>query len=225
MVAAKGRAAKASRATRRRLDTRERLVEAAQRIVARKGIDATTIADITDEADVGIGSFYNHFASKERMIETLVARAIEIHGAGLDRLVSGVSDPAERFSICVRHTIRMADHDPIWAWFTVRAGIYIRELGSGLGVRLLRDLTDGVERGRFSPRELRSALVVIGGAVVASMQGRLLGLPDLPDEALVAENLLRMLGVPPLEAERIGHLPLGDAHDSTLRTGTGGDER
>ena len=65
-VAAQGRAA------RPRMWTRERLTEAARRVIARKGIDATTIADITSEADVGIGSFYNHFKSKEDLVGTLV---------------------------------------------------------------------------------------------------------------------------------------------------------
>ncbi len=217
--------APASRAARQRMRTREKLVEAARVVIARKGIDATTIADITGEADVGIGSFYNHFESKERLIETLVAQAIETHGIALDRLVDDVADPAERFAICVRHTIRMADHDPVWAWFTVRAGIYFRELESGLGVRLIRDLARGIEARRFTPRDLRSALVVIGGATVAAMQGRLLGLPDLPPDSGIAENLLRMLGVPAAEAERIASRPLGDVTAEPVRTGTRGEER
>jgi AcrR family transcriptional regulator len=222
-----GRAAEAQavdRATRRRLETRERLLAGARAVIARQGIDATSIADITSQADVGVGSFYNHFASKEALVETLVAQAIETHGAVLDRLVADVSDPAERFAICLRHTIRMADHDPVWAWFTVRAGLYVRELELGLGVRLLRDLRHGIETGRFTPRDLRAVLVVIGGATVAAMQGRLLGVPNLPDGSLIAENLLRMLGVPAEEAERIASRPLAglppEAASESPRRGT-----
>ena len=217
--------APASRAARQRMRTRERLVAAARAVIARRGIDATTIADITTEADVGIGSFYNHFDSKEQLIETLVAQAIETHGAALDRRVAAVSDPAERFAICVRHTIRMADHDPVWAWFTVRAGLYVRELESGLGVRLLRDLGRGIETGRFTPRDVRSALVVIGGAVVAAMQGRLLGVPDLPGDPLVAEQLLRMLGVPAGEAQRVAAVPLDELEDDAPHIAANGGVR
>ncbi|MCC6642260.1 MAG: helix-turn-helix transcriptional regulator [Deltaproteobacteria bacterium] len=215
----------ASRAVRRRMRTRERIVAAARAVIARKGIDATTIADITTEADVGIGSFYNHFESKERLVETLVAQAIETHGVTLDRCVAAVSDPAERFAICVRHTIRMADHDPVWAWFTVRAGAYLRELESGLGVRLIRDLASGIESGRFTPRDLRSSLVVIAGAVVAAMQGRLLGARDLPADHLIAEQLLRMLGVPAHEAERTAAVPIGELEGEPQRTTANGGAR
>jgi AcrR family transcriptional regulator len=163
-------AAAQSRAARQRMWTRERLTEAARRVIARKGIDDTTIADITSEADVGIGSFYNHFKSKEDLVGTLVGQAIEVHGAALDRLVADVSDPAEVFAICIRHTIRMADHDPVWAWFTVRAGLYVRNSVRARRA-LMRDLVRGIESGRFTPRDRPSALVVIGGAVVAAMQG------------------------------------------------------
>ncbi len=217
--------APASRAARRRMRTRERLVDAARAVIARQGIDVTTIADITSEADVGTGSFYNHFESKERLIETLVAQAIETHGAALDRRIDSLSDPAEIFSICVRHTIRMADHDPVWAWFTVRAGLYVRELESGLGVRLLRDLGRGIESGRFIKGDVRSALVVIGGAVVAAMQGRLLGVHDLPPDHQITEQLLRMLGVPPEEAERIASVPLDDPPIETARSAAPGGVR
>lgn len=214
-----------SRAARQRMWTRERLTEAARRVIARKGIDDTTIADITSEADVGIGSFYNHFKSKEDLVGTLVGQAIEVHGAALDRLVADVSDPAEVFAICIRHTIRMADHDPVWAWFTVRAGLYVREFESALAARLMRDLVRGIESGRFTPRDMPSALVVIGGAVVAAMQGRLLGMLGAPADHLIAEHLLRMLGVPAGEAQRIASLPLGEAVAEDARRSASGGTR
>jgi AcrR family transcriptional regulator len=200
-----------SRMARRRASARERLIESARTLIARKGIDETTIADITDAADVAIGSFYNHFRSKEELVESLVATAIETHGTALDSLAASVSDPAELLSICIRHTVRMADHDPVWAWFAVRAGLYVRELELGLGARLMRDLQRGIDSGCFTPRDVRSALVVIGGATVAAMQGRLIGVLDEPADHLIAEHVLRMLGVPAAEAERIANLPLGES--------------
>jgi AcrR family transcriptional regulator len=48
------------RHTRRREQTRAKLVEAARTLFARHGVDNTRINQITDEADVGFGSFYNH---------------------------------------------------------------------------------------------------------------------------------------------------------------------
>ena len=95
--------------------------------------------------------------------------------------------------------------------FAVRAGLYVRELELGLGVRLLRDLQRGIDSGRFTPRDVRSALVAIGGAAVAAMQGRLLGVLTEPADHFIAEHVLRMLGVPADEAERIANLPLAES--------------
>src|SRR4030095_6692086 len=60
-----GRRGTAGRVARRRLETRARLVRAARELMARKGVGATSIQEITEAADVGFGSFYNHFDSKE----------------------------------------------------------------------------------------------------------------------------------------------------------------
>jgi hypothetical protein len=66
-------------------------------------------------------------------------------------------------------------------------------------------------------------LVVIGGAAIAAMQGRLLGVLDTPADHLIAEHLLRMLGVPADEAERIASLPLGEPVTADARpSGQGG---
>ena len=54
----KGRrtAGTAGRGARRRLETRARLVRAARELMARKGVGATSIQEITEAADVGFGS-------------------------------------------------------------------------------------------------------------------------------------------------------------------------
>src|SRR6516225_8787809 len=85
----------ADRSTRRRLETRARLVHAAREIMARKGVGATSIQEITDAADVGFGSFYNHFASKEAIAEAVMEEAIESFGDAADRIADVVADPAE----------------------------------------------------------------------------------------------------------------------------------
>jgi len=53
-----------SRHQRRRLHTRELLIQAALYLVLEKGYDALTIQDITDQADLGRGTFYIHFKDK-----------------------------------------------------------------------------------------------------------------------------------------------------------------
>ena len=56
------------RRSRRTADTRERLFRSAVELFARKGFAETTVEDITNAADVGKGTFFNYFPSKEHIL-------------------------------------------------------------------------------------------------------------------------------------------------------------
>jgi tetracycline repressor-like protein len=83
------------RHARRREATRANLVDAAKGLFARQGVDNTRIQEITDEADVGFGPFYNHFESKEALIEVVLADTIAAQAAEIDALTAQLDDPAE----------------------------------------------------------------------------------------------------------------------------------
>ncbi len=59
-----------SRHERRRLQTRQLLIQTALRLILEKGYDAISIQDITDRADLGRGTFYIHFKDKEDVVWT-----------------------------------------------------------------------------------------------------------------------------------------------------------
>jgi AcrR family transcriptional regulator len=56
------------RRQRRGAETRERLFRAALRLFADQGFAETTVEDITNAADVGKGTFFNYFPSKEHLL-------------------------------------------------------------------------------------------------------------------------------------------------------------
>ena len=59
------------RGARRKQATRMRLLQAAFRLMAEKGRDNVAISEITEAADVGFGSFYYHFESKDGVFAAL----------------------------------------------------------------------------------------------------------------------------------------------------------
>jgi len=66
-----------SRSQKRVKRTRKKLKKAALDIFSEKSVDATTVEDITEKADLGKGTLYQHFADKEEIVITLVEEAIE----------------------------------------------------------------------------------------------------------------------------------------------------
>src|SRR5919197_3761704 len=61
--------------TERKQDKRERLVACARQVIYQQGVEATTIADIAQAADVPVGNVYYYFKTKDE----LVAAAIDGH--------------------------------------------------------------------------------------------------------------------------------------------------
>ena len=56
------------RRQRRSADIRERLFRSALELFAKKGFAETTVEDITEAADVGKGTFFNYFPSKDHIL-------------------------------------------------------------------------------------------------------------------------------------------------------------
>lgn len=59
------------RRERKRTETRERIFRAALELFAQQGFFETTVEEITEAADVGKGTFFNYFPSKEHVLGML----------------------------------------------------------------------------------------------------------------------------------------------------------
>src|SRR5262249_56330980 len=74
---------------------RERLLDAAVRLIAREGIDNVRIARIATEAGVSAGLVHYHFASRDALLEEAIEHSYERAGdMRLAPLGEGPADPA-----------------------------------------------------------------------------------------------------------------------------------
>jgi AcrR family transcriptional regulator len=198
----------ASRFERRRARTRQALITAARQILAETGESTASIQEIAERADVGFGSFYNHFETKTALFDAAVADALEEFGQLFDGLTEGIEDPAERFAASVRLTLRLAAfHPEITQIMRLRGLVHLHE-DIGLSPRALRDLTSGRESGRFKIEDPAIALSAVGGAMLGLLQ--LNAVTELDDHTgeQMAELILRMLGIPVDEARELAARPL-----------------
>lgn len=61
--------AQQNRRERKKEETRGRILNAAFKLFVQNGFEATTVDQIAEEADIGKGTFYNYFPSKEGVLE------------------------------------------------------------------------------------------------------------------------------------------------------------
>ncbi|MGF6733596.1 AcrR family transcriptional regulator [Paraburkholderia youngii] len=216
-------AARSPRVARRQFETRLRLLDAAFELVAQKGMDGVTITEITNAANVGFGSFYNYFDSKEGIFAALVEWLFEEFAGTLDRLAAGLPDPAEAVAVSVRHTLLRAYREPVWGQLLIREGLSTRVLSRGLGQRLLRDTKRGISERRFMVADELMCVFSVIGTVVAGVAAEL-HFSGFSKQAVRARKTLRSrhdkfaestaamvlqaFGIKRAEAEKIARRPL-----------------
>src|ERR1700740_1753856 len=111
-----------NRLERRKMRTRAALIRAAQSFMAAGKVNVPVL-EITQAADVGMGSFYNHFDSKEQLFQAAVNEVLDIHGALLDRLAESLQDPAEIFASSFRLTGRLFRRRPDLSRVLLNSGL------------------------------------------------------------------------------------------------------
>ena len=207
-LAAPPATAPSDRQARRRRQTRTRLVRAAATLFARQGADNTRINEITDEADVGFGSFYNHFKSKEEIVEAVLTETLAAQGAAVAALAGGLADPAEVVAVAHRHFVELARTDPDWAWLLIRLDVSQKLALSALGPFAEQDIAAGIKAGRFRVANRRIAMLDAGGALLAVMRDVLDGRAPKDAGRLHAEGVLRLLGLAPVDAAEVARRPM-----------------
>jgi AcrR family transcriptional regulator len=182
------------------LQTRARLVEAGRRLIGDRGFDGVAVASITDEADVGVGSFYNYFRSKRDLLDVITAEVTGLLDEVLARSTARLRHPAERVAACVRHVVRLAGSDPTWAWFVLRASDAEPRLAASVTAPIERHVRAGIASRCFTVEDVTVAMNAVGGALLYVMRGTLLGEVGPDGDRITAEYVLRLLGVSPVTA-------------------------
>lgn len=198
--------------------TRAALIAAGRRLFSERAVDAVTVDDIVQTAEVGKGSFYNHFTDREALVRAISA---EIR-AGVERAVgranAEVEDPAHRMARAVCTYLRYALDEPERAGVLVRIHSGHTSMTAPLNRGLVDDIAKGLAAGRFAVPTLESgALYVMGVTQLALV--RVVQEPTQSLAVSLAQQmcalLLRGLGLPGAEADLIA----AQASDEIVRQG------
>jgi AcrR family transcriptional regulator len=191
-----------SRGYKKRERTRQQLVTAGTAILAEKG-EALTISDVVARAEVSNGTFYNYFADRDELIDTLAELSLITLAAQSAIETLADQDPARRFAYATLRVLRRAAEDPTWGRVVLRLLDRRHAYSRDIGGYLREDLTSGFDEGRFEygPDEITMDVVV--GLILMSIRRIVRGevSPDHAERAL--ERGLTILGIAKDEARTL----------------------
>ncbi|MGA7323325.1 MAG: TetR/AcrR family transcriptional regulator [Rhodomicrobium sp.] len=198
-----------SRSEKRREDTRRRLMKATYEIIAKRGLEGLVIQDITEVAEVGYGSFYNHFTSKDAIVAAVIDASRDFAREIYRRLATSTSDRAEAFALELLACLRLSKEDKTWGWFILRTVLSGEGNRSGVGADLRHALDACIQAG-ILPGNLEMAYEVTGGLLLIGTL-RLLR-EDLPSDypTKVVQTILKYLCFSDSKIEAILSKPFPD---------------
>jgi AcrR family transcriptional regulator len=198
-----------TRTDRRRVQTRRKLTAAARELIAESGVANLRVGEITERADVGRGSFYNHFESKDDVVAAVVRDSLEeLATSVVAAVVDSADDAAAGASAADRRFLRLAYDDPAFARLLVQLGTADTLFMDAVRPYARDALERGIASGRFQVSNLDVVLTMLAASAIALIRSMLEGGAPPDADQYHAESVLRMLGVPPDEALEISRRPL-----------------
>jgi AcrR family transcriptional regulator len=206
VLSATGRIAEGRVATRQR-KIRQALVDAGYRVISEKGVDAATMQEIADIADVGAGTIYSYFKSKDDLAVAVMEKVMHRLAQRIEEVTNSFTDPAQVYAFGLRTVMEAATGDPRWKRLLNRSEVIADAMFRCMGPFAMRDLENATRAGRFRITNIeltwKIATHAIIGASLAITKGELP--PDSIDEIVV--RLLCMSGLSVEQAEDLAGRP------------------
>jgi AcrR family transcriptional regulator len=202
-----------TRSERKKRRNRQALIEAGYEVMARKGIDAATMSEIAELADVGAGTVYNYFESKDELAMYVMEQVMERLAQRIEAVTNSFTDPAQVYAFGIRNVMKAATTDQRWRWLLRRSEVIAGAMYRVMGPYAIRDIRTAVAAGRYRVEDpdlaWRQATHAIVGFSLAVCDKNVL--PWKMDEAVV--NLLGMVGVDRDQAWEVAKRPCPDLPD------------
>ncbi|MFC2970285.1 TetR/AcrR family transcriptional regulator [Acidimangrovimonas pyrenivorans] len=205
------------RVARRQRRNREALIRAARLEMMEKGLDAATMLEIAERADVGAGTVYNYFKSKEELALAAMEDVMRDLSLRIKTVTDSFDDPARVYAFGLRNLLETASGDSRWRQLLSRTEVIADAIYRQTGPYAIADLEAAKAAGCFDFADAallwRLSTHAIVGVSLAITHGDLAR--SVVDETVI--RLLCMAGVdvptatelarrpcPPLPPEEVG---------------------
>ncbi|MET4051708.1 AcrR family transcriptional regulator [Frigoribacterium sp. PvP054] len=158
-----------SRTSRRTRDTRRKLIEAGVVLLRRADYAAVPVAEITQLADVGLGTFYNHFAGKDELFDQAVQSVLEAQTDRMTALGRAGDSPTTAAAIAMHVVLGLTESDPAVAVVVARNGLRLLDAEAALVPQARALVEAGQAAGSFAELDVDLALSLVGGSLLGGL--------------------------------------------------------
>ena len=185
------------------------ILEAARRVMARYGMQGTTVDRVAEEAKVAKGTIYLYFQSKDELVHAAVLEGLREMVAETVRSDDSSMPPLDRIRnlILAQYRIQASNQDFLKTLIIgnsldiegeSQAGRDFMRVYAGYLDFVASVLQDAIDRGAIRPIDSQFAGFMLGELITGSLRRRLLKLASTPLEAdadAVVELFLRGIQV------------------------------
>lgn len=184
----------------KRQRTRGCLLDSAIDVLAKQGINNAKISDITAQAGLANGTFYNHFKDKEQLVaQTAIAIAVEL-SKQLDDAMQGLDDAILRIVVASTLFIGQAVQYPQWGVVLLESYHTLPMVRSDVPQYLLSDIERGIKQNKFTVCADNFLLEQVIALLMACLRSQLeFGFEQAKTNRL-CQHILRLLGLTPQQA-------------------------
>ncbi|MCF3639842.1 TetR/AcrR family transcriptional regulator [Rhizobium sp. TRM95111] len=195
------------RVARRQRRNREALLKAGHEVISEKGIDAATMMEIAERADVASGTIYNYFKSKDELAIAVLELVMEQLARRIEDVTNTFADPAQVYAFGIRTVLETATGDMRWRQLLHRSEVIADAIFQRMGPFAIRDVQNATSAGRFSTPDpdltWRMSCFAIVGVSLAITKDELPA--SVIDETVV--RLLCMAGMSETDSRELASRP------------------
>ncbi len=191
-----------TRRTRKKERNRLALLEAGRTLIGTSGVTGLRIQEVTEHADIGLGSFYTYFSGKDDFVQAVVSDSLETLATAMAQDQTG-QDPAVITAEGACRAVRLAFDEPEFAQLLVNLDHSDEVFSAAMHPQARRVVERGIKEGRFAVPDVDVAVNYIVAGSLAIIRRVLRG--EIKDgiEAAHAELALRTLGADVAESRAV----------------------
>jgi AcrR family transcriptional regulator len=187
---------------------RARLLECGMRVFAESATDADVLPRVAAMAQAAPAQVREHFHTADELLRSVADALSNELIMIIEGSAGGFVDAAKRIACGVRIYLQTACECPLFAKFVARAGFGVAGPLSPVQHYLPGHITSGTQTARFAESTARVGMDLITGTTLAAVVQIAAGPvpPHYPEQ--IAAAILRGLGVPGKQAQRLSIVEL-----------------